>query len=251
MNSIIKTSHLWIKTIIKDFSFELFQNDFVAIVGKNGAGKSTLLKAILGLLQPAYGEIHVFGKSAKTLNRYDLCRIGYVPQVLNFDYRMPFTVQDVVAMGRYGKAGIGKKLTTHDRQKIQTAINDLGLQGLKNRPIGVLSGGERQKVQIARVLCQEPDLLLLDEPTSHLDLSAQYELLDILQQIYAEKKIATLLVMHDLHDLPEMCNRAVVIHQGTKHFEGSLSQLFSYEVLRPIYNNYTEKILTLCRHSYN
>lgn len=251
MNCVIKTSTLHVKNILQDFSFELYDNDFAVIIGKNGAGKSTLLKTIMGFVKPSSGSVHVFGKSTDNLKfQRNNFRIGYVPQLLNIDYRTPFTVFDIVAMGRIGKAGILKQLTNSDHELVLQSINKLGLWPLKKRPIGKLSGGERQKVQIARALCQQPDLLLLDEPTSHLDLSAQYELTDILQNIYSEQRITTLLVMHDLHCLPEKCNRAIVIHNKTKSFDGTISNLFTTDVLSPIYNNYTEKVLNLCRNFY-
>ncbi len=252
MNSIINISNLHVKNIFTDFSFKLYEHDFVAIIGKNGAGKSTLLKTIMGFIQPSHGEVVVFGESVGNNKfRKELFRIGYVPQVLNLDYRMPFTVFDIVSMGRYGNAGIMKKLSNEDSEIVLSSIEKLGLLPLLKRPMGKLSGGERQKVQIARALCQKPDLLLLDEPTSHLDLNTLYELIDILQQIYEEKHISTLLVMHDLHYLPPKCNRAIVIHNGTKCFDGTIHNLFSKDVLYPIYKGCTENIIKTCKNSYN
>ena len=249
MNCIAEISNLQIKGILDDFSLQIKENEFVVLIGQNGAGKTTLLKTLLGLIKPNYGHVAVFGQSTGNSRfRKNLCRIGYVPQILNLDYRTPFTVFDVVSMGRFARTGILKKLTDYDHELIMNAIARLDLLPLLKRPVGVLSGGERQKVQIARVLCQQPEFLLLDEPASHLDLYAQYELIDILQLIFSEQKITTLLVMHDLHYLPEKCSRAVVIHQKKKKFDGTIGELFAGDVLYQLYDNYTKKILAACRN---
>lgn len=247
MDPLLYLSGIKVKNILNNFSLKIYQNDFAVIVGKNGAGKSTLLKTIMGFIRPDCGTVSLFGVSHKNFRyKKNLYQIGYIPQVIHIDYRMPFSVRDIVAMGRYGKVGMGKKLLSNDYKIIDQAILEMGLRTIQDRPFGQLSGGERQRTQIARVLCQEPLLMLLDEPASHLDIRAQIELMDMMKNIYQKKQIPILLVTHDLYDIPKQCNRAVVIHNQQKHYDGTLEGLFTRSVLEPLYNNYTETVIQRC-----
>jgi iron complex transport system ATP-binding protein len=247
MNTMVKVEDLSVclrkHVILKNLTFSMSSGEFVVILGKNGCGKSTLLKALMGFIKPSRGEISLFGQSVKGHSlRKAGPKIGYIPQNLHVDFRMPFYVKDIVAMGRPDRGGNSAK----DRVLIDKAMENAGILSLAQRPIGHLSGGEKQKVQIARILYQDPQLLLLDEPTSHLDISAQFELLELLKNIHQEKKITMLLVMHDIQNLPDSCKRAILIHEGSKYFDGPVSKLFSSEILRPVYNSYADRLI--CRN---
>jgi ABC-type Mn2+/Zn2+ transport system ATPase subunit len=251
MNFIINVENIKIKfsshTILSGFSFHLAQNDFLVLLGKNGSGKSTLIKALMGLVSIQDGIINVFNHPvSSSLFKKDICRIGYIPQILDIDYRMPFQVKEIVSMGRFGKLGLMKRLTPEDKDIIDHTMREINIEHLAKRPIGQLSGGEKQKVQIARALCQQPDLLLLDEPTSHLDLNSQYELIDLFQKIYEQKNISIILVLHDLYYIPKTSNRAIIIHNNSKYFDGPVSKLYSRDVLHDIYHDHTQKILDRC-----
>ena len=251
MSFIINVENLEIKfssqSILFRFSFHLAQNDFLVLLGKNGSGKSTLIKALMGLVNPSKGKINVFNLPVSSYAfKKNIYRIGYVPQVLNINYRMPFQVSEIISMGRFGKRGLIKRLTSEDKDIIAQTMKEINIAHLANRPIGHLSGGERQKVQIARALCQEPDLLLLDEPTSHLDLNSQYELIDLFQKIYEEKKISIILVLHDLYYIPATSNRAIIIHNRLKYFDGTIAKLLSLDVLQEIYQEHTRNIINKC-----
>lgn len=228
--------------ILDNVSFTLSQGEFVALIGSNGSGKTTLLRAIMGFLRPASGELDLFD-SPVIRHRAARKRIGYVPQSLDIDFKMPMLVRDVVAMGRHGLTGLGKQPGEADRIAVDKALDDVGIKDLELRPIGHLSGGELQKVQIARALCQRPALLLLDEPTSNLDLGAQRECLDIIGRLHQEHKLTTLIVMHDLKSLPLNCTRALILDNKRIVFDGAFSEALTEENLSHVYKHQGPAIL--------
>jgi ABC-type Mn2+/Zn2+ transport system ATPase subunit len=177
---------------LEDVNFSLKGGERLAIVGPNGAGKSTLLKVIAGVLKPTSGEVRIRGE--------DPCRhicIAYLPQRSEIDWRFPVTVEDVVMMGRVGRLGLFRRPGARDRKLVQEAIEAVGLAELAHRRISELSGGQAQRMFIARALAQEAELVLLDEPLAGLDAPSQEAILELLDLI--EKRKATLLL--SLHDL--------------------------------------------------
>ena len=164
----------------------VFQSEFVAVIGPNGAGKTTLLTAgqrtELHLLQ---GRVHVLGRSVNGSGRHELRKqVGYVAQVATTDKRMPISVREVVMIGRYGLLGLLRQPSTKDWALVDEALEMVGMTHLANRPIGHLSGGEQQRVAIARCLAQEPNIFLLDEPTASLDWKAQTDILELVKRIH-------------------------------------------------------------------
>ncbi|NCC53463.1 MAG: metal ABC transporter ATP-binding protein [Spartobacteria bacterium] len=230
------------QTVIEEVSITLQQGDFVALIGANGSGKTTLLRTIMGFLHPASGMVALFGQFPVNW-RQQRCRIGYVPQALSIDARMPMTVRDVVAMGRIGVVGLGRRLARTDHEAVEQAMADVGVAPLAQRPVGQLSGGELQKVQIARALSQTPGLLLLDEPTSNLDLGAQRECLDLICRLHEERSLTTLIVMHDLKSLPTDCTHALIIDDARLVFEGAFQDVFTEENLAHVYKHQGRAIL--------
>ncbi|MBN1291009.1 MAG: metal ABC transporter ATP-binding protein [Candidatus Latescibacteria bacterium] len=231
------------RTVIDAFSLNIKQGDFIALIGSNGSGKTTLLKMIMGFLKPENGAVKLFGETVYDFHHLRK-RIGYVPQAFPVDFKMPMSVREVVAMGRYGLAGIGHRLKDTDHIIIENALRDVGISQLEDRPIGHLSGGEYQKVQIARALCQTPELLLLDEPTSNLDLGAQRECLDLIIRLHNTHKLTTMIVMHDLKSLPAICNRAIIIDGGLKVFDGPFGEVLTESNLAHIYKNQAPQVLS-------
>jgi ABC-type cobalamin/Fe3+-siderophores transport system ATPase subunit len=229
--------------VLCGLSLRILRNDFLALLGANGSGKTTLLRTLLGFIRPRAGTIALFGRpfserrSGEARNR-----IGYVPQNRFISPRMPLSVREVVSIGRYRSAGIGKPLSREDRACVDRALEWTGIAALSSRPVGMLSGGEQQKVQIARVLCQEPELLLLDEPTANLDLGAVAEMQELFERIRQGKHIATVVVMHDLESLPTACNRAVILAGGEKKFEGAVSEIFHPDNLRFLYGDSAPRV---------
>jgi len=178
--------------VLKDINLVIEQGDFLAIIGPNGGGKSTLLKLILGLQKPKKGEIILY-EDSKSI---DLSNIGYVPQNTNINTNFPIKVMEVVLMGHiYDK----KPLFGYGKDEIACgmgALRQVGMQEYANSKIGSLSGGQRQRVMIARALCTHPKILILDEPTSSIDVEGQRQIYDLLKLL--NKTITIVVVSHDI-----------------------------------------------------
>jgi ABC-type cobalamin/Fe3+-siderophores transport system ATPase subunit len=212
---------------------------FVALMGPNGAGKTTLLRVLLGLQPIASGCVHVLGQDVHKLAWRALAqlrqKIGYVPQLPPVTGDMPLTVREVVAIGRTAAAGLLRRLTPADWQKVDEWLARLGLHQHRHRAFHELSGGEQRKVLLARALAQEPALLLLDEPTAHLDLGWREQWVQLLQQLHAETGQTLLLVCHELEVLPPACRCVLLLQEGRPLAEGLVEQVFTPERLRALY----------------
>lgn len=193
---VVKLKDVWVgydgEAVLEGINLAIGQQDFLGIIGPNGGGKTTLLKVMLGLITPSRGEVSILGK----LPQKSRNSIGYVPQVNVFDRNFPINVWDVVLMGRYGNTGLVKRYRREDKEAAQQALETVGISGLKSRQIGKLSGGEQQRVFIARALVSQPKLLLLDEPTASVDPAMQTEFYELLDRL--KKQMAIVLVSHDI-----------------------------------------------------
>lgn len=172
------------------------KGEFTAIVGPNGAGKTTLIKAVLGLIEPDAGSVRVFGRPVRALGRLR-AKIGYVPQTMSVDLDFPVTVLETVLMGTYGTVGVGRRPKSAQKDATLTALERTGITDLKNRPIARLSTGQRQRVFIARALVNKPELLLLDEPTTGVDIEMTGSLYALLRNL-KDDGVTIMLVSHDI-----------------------------------------------------
>ena len=222
---------------LRGVSLEVKAGEFVGIVGPNGAGKTTLLTVVNGLGRLLSGRVWVLGHYLAAGNGHSLRKkVGYVPQVHNIDPRMPMSVREVVMIGRYGLLGLLRRPGRRDWEIVDEAIELVGMTHLAQRPIGHLSGGEQQRVAIARCLAQEPELFLLDEPTASLDWKAQSDILELVKQIHSSRQLTTLFVTHDLSALPFACDRVVLMKEGLIWGEGSPAELLNDENLGRLYD---------------
>jgi zinc transport system ATP-binding protein len=200
--------------------------DFVCIVGPNGGGKSTLLKLMLGLLQPGRGQVRVLGAEP----RHVLTRVGYMPQHALLDPQFPVTVLDVVLMGRLRAGRPLAFYSREDRARCEQALAEVRLADLRKRSFAELSGGQRQRALIARALAGNPELLLLDEPTTNLDLETEVSLRDLLARLNERMTVVT--VTHDLGFVSErvqhvVCvNREVVVHPTSEITGERIAELY-------------------------
>ncbi len=184
-------------SVLEDINLVISRGDFLGIIGPNGSGKTTLLKIMLRLIKPKSGTVKLFGENIHQFK--DWHKIGYVAQhAINFDPNFPLSVFEVVSMGRFSKKGLLKKLDKKDFEIIEYALETVGMKEYKNKRIGALSGGEKQRVFIARALASEPELLILDEPTAGVDVRVQKEFYDFLERLNKERKITLVLVTHDI-----------------------------------------------------
>ncbi len=199
--------------LFEDVTLEIARGSHVGIVGPNGAGKSTLLRLFAGGLLPGAGEIRFDGVPMRAWRRLALARrMAYVPQSAPAD--LPFTAMEVALAGRFAHVGYFGVESAADRAKALDALTRLDAAGLAGRPYAELSGGEQARVQVARALAQEPDLLLLDEPTAFLDLGARLDLYDRLREENRRRGLTVVVVTHDLNLAAEYCDRLVLLAKG-------------------------------------
>ncbi len=222
---------------LRGVSLRVRSGEFVGIIGPNGAGKTTILTIINGLGKLLHGSVQVLGYSVTPGNGHSLRkRVGYVAQAQNIDPRMPMNVRDVVMIGRYGLLGLIKRPKRRDWEIVDEAIESVGMSHLSRRPIGHLSGGEQQRVAIARCLTQEPEIFLLDEPTASLDWRAKTDILELVKVIHDSRHLTTLFVTHDLSSLPVACDRAVLMKEGLIWGEGYPDEILTDDNLSHLYD---------------
>jgi ABC-type cobalamin/Fe3+-siderophores transport system ATPase subunit len=222
---------------LRGVSLKVKSEEFVGIIGPNGAGKTTLLTIVNGLGKLLHGRVSVLGHYIASGNGHSLRKkAGYVAQVQNIDPRMPMNVREVVMIGRYGLLGLLGKPGKHDWEIVDEMLELVGMSHLARRPIGHLSGGEQQRVAVARCLAQEPEIFLLDEPTASLDWKAQSGILELVKQIHDSHHLTTLFVTHDLSCLPIACDRVVLMKDGLIWGEGSPDELLTDANLSQLYD---------------
>lgn len=212
------------KPVIKGVSFSVYDGEFVGIVGPNGSGKTTLLRAIIGLLKIEQGSIIVSQHRLEHLDRREIARrVAFVPQLM--EPVEGFTVEDLVMLGRTPYFERFSFEGQDDHEAVKWAIQELKIENLKERPVTELSGGEFQRVAIARALAQEPKVLLLDEPTSHLDIRFQIKICKLLRKLRAHRSmIAT---FHDLNLASRYCSRLILLKNGELIAEGSPEEVIT------------------------
>jgi iron complex transport system ATP-binding protein len=223
---------------VEDVTFRASLGDLLGIVGPNSAGKSTLLRLLSKVVEPQRGRILIEGCEAAALSRVALARrMAVVPQ--DFHVAFPFRVAEVVLMGRYPHIAAGGWGATHDgardRAVARAALEATGTAHLANRRMDELSGGERQLVSLARALAQEAPILLLDEPTAHLDLRHQGIVLSILLAHHRERRGTTILISHDLNLAAEHCDRLLLLAGGRVLAIGHPEEVITRKYLEPAY----------------
>lgn len=199
------------KHILKNINIDINKGDCVSISGHNGAGKTTLFKLINGLVKPTSGTVKIFNNQ---LNNEIKKQIGYIPQINKFEENIPITVKQVIEIGITARKGIFKSLSNQDKVFITDIAKKLDIYDLLDAPIGKISGGEMQKVSIARVLAQQADIILLDEPLSNLDIKSQKNIIEIIEKIHSDKEHTILIILHNLEQKPKCCNKEIVLEKG-------------------------------------
>jgi len=199
------------RVVLEDVNLVINKREFLGLIGPNGGGKTTLLKVILGFIKPCRGTVRVFGVPVEELDG-QRGRIGYVPQHTDFDPRFPITVEDVVLMGRLNRTVPFYRPSTEDRRAALDALEMMGMADLRDRQIGQLSGGQLQRVLIARALVSHPELLLLDEPTTGVDIHSRDVLLELIDELRA-KGTTVVMASHDVGVISPKVSRLVCVNR--------------------------------------
>jgi len=223
--------------VIKNINLQVKTGEFISIIGPNGAGKTTLLESINGLLDFQKGKAFVFGKKIDRNKTAIRKHIGYVIQNFELDPLAPFLCKDIVMSGRTGKIGLLRFPTKKDWEIVWQSMSLVGMIDFAKRPIGKLSGGEFQKIILARALAQQPRILLLDEPLSNLDISSKKQIETLLNRIHEKYKITIVMVSHDLTNVPANCNRIIVLDKGQIIMDDNKKKILKSENIEQIFKN--------------
>ena len=220
--------------VLRDISFSIPKGEFAALIGSNGAGKSTLLKCISGLLPLKHGSIAICGRDTGKLSAKERAKlVAVVPQSYGIEYA--FTVEDMVSMGRYPYHSFGKRETPEDARAVRQAMEDTNTLAFCGRLYSELSGGEKQRVILARALAQQPKIILLDEPTSALDLRHQTEVMELITRLNREQSMTVLAVLHDINMASRYCSRMILLGEGRVAADGSPSEVVTKQNMEKLY----------------
>jgi iron complex transport system ATP-binding protein len=231
------------REVLRGIDLVVHAGELVALVGPNGAGKSTLLKALSGLLRPVSGSVTIDGVDVTGMDRRTIARhIAVVPQV--FETLFPFTVREIVALGRTSRLGPLGTLGSDDARAVTQALDDIGATDLADRRIDRVSGGERQRAVLAMALAQEAGVLLLDEPTAHLDPTHQRATLERVATLARERGLAVIAVLHDLNLAAAFASRVVLLADGAVTREGEVREVITPELVARVFGPGLRVVLT-------
>lgn len=226
------------RTVLTDVSAAFEKGRLTSVIGVNGCGKSTLLKTALGILPRINGEISIDGQPLGSLSRTEIARkIAYLPQGKNTP---DMTVEQMVLHGRFPHLDYPRRYTGQDREIALSAMKQAGVDGLAHKPLHALSGGMRQNAYIAMALAQSTDYILLDEPTTFLDIAHQLELMKTLREL-ADKGRGIVAVMHDLPMAFTYSDRIVLLHEGTVVGDAAPEQLCRQNAIQPLFGVAVDK----------
>ncbi len=221
------------REILHDVSFDVKNGEVLALIGPNGAGKSTLIRAVSGVID-ARGQIQTDGKNFSNMNPMERARyIAVVPQAISLP--PAFSVWETVLMGRTPYLGFLGNASKHDEELVHESLNRVNALNFAERRMGELSGGEAQRILLARALCQSTPILLLDEPTSHLDLQYQVSLLELIRKLAKENNLAILVAMHDLNLAARYADRIAVMVAGKINAIGTPKEVLKPDLIANAY----------------
>ena len=221
-------------TVLSDISLSVARGEMLGIVGPNGSGKSTLIKGMCRLLNPRRGYVFIDGRDIAHIKRGDLASlVAVVPQAATLP--AAFTGFEIVLMGRTPHLGMLRYESQSDFDIAWRAMGTTKTQPFAERRVGELSGGESQRLTIARALTQQPKLILLDEPTAHLDINYQVETLDLIKELCRKQNLAAVAALHDLNLAAQYCDRLIMLNGGGIHAEGSPMEVITSEHIKAVY----------------
>lgn len=236
--AILQAEHLTLgyghTDIVKDASLSIARAEIAAIIGPNGSGKSTLLKALARLLAPRAGRISLAGEDLwASTERAVARRVAFLPQSAEFPPDL--TVRELVRMGRLPHRGFWDSFSKADAEAAERAIAQTGMETLAARPLHALSGGERQRARLAMALAQEPEALLLDEPTTYLDIRHQLALMELVERLHEELGLTVVMVLHDVNQAVRYSQHILAIRDGRILADGAPQAVFTQALVRELY----------------
>jgi iron complex transport system ATP-binding protein len=220
--------------VLHNVSFSVAAGEMIGVLGPNGAGKTTLFRVLTGLIHARSGSVTIFGRNLARLPAPERARlVGVVPQEV--ESPMPFSVTEIVMMGRTALLDRWRAPSPEDAASVERAMGFVDVLHLRERPFPELSGGEKQRVLIAMILAQEPRLVLLDEATSHLDLSHRLEILELVERLNREHGLTVLMSSHDLALVSEFSRRLLLFDAGTLAADGNPEEVLQSDTLRRVF----------------
>lgn len=227
------------KEILYNIDLDIEEGVFLGIVGPNGSGKTTLLRVIIGLIKPSRGGVLVFGEEPQRLIKKGI--FGYLPQHQNIDTDFPITALDVVMMG-LKRRGILRKYSRDDMERAREMLSIMGMEGFEDYPFGSLSGGQQQRVSIARALAGRPKILILDEPSTGIDVVGQEDFYHLLRGLQRKFNLTIIMVSHDIGTITTYVDDLACLNR-TLHYHGNPLGAFDSEVLKGLYGKSFEIIM--------
>jgi zinc transport system ATP-binding protein len=205
--------------VLSDISFTVGQGDYIGVVGPNGSGKTTLIRTVLGLTQSFKGTISLLGNDIHVFR--DWQKIGYLPQkLIGFSPQFPATVREIVALGLLAGKKLPRRLTAPDEAAIDRALARLDITGIKNKLIGDLSGGQQQRALVARAIAGQPELLILDEPTTALDPDTREKFFAVLKELNSREKVTIILITHDVGNIGRYASKLLYLDKKVIFYGG-------------------------------
>jgi len=222
------------QAVLRGVDMQVAAGEFVGIIGPNGSGKTTLLRTLGGVITPDQGQVHFEGKAVSDVSRTALARrMACLTQTVNVN--LPFSVRQVVLLGRNPHLKRFQRIGPADEQIAQKAMTDAAVDDLADKFVTEISAGERQRVFIAMALAQQPDLLMLDEPTSHLDIAHQVRIYELLTRLHRQRSLTVVIVSHDLNLAAEYCQKLILLDAGRVAQTGSAQQVIRKDILEKVY----------------
>lgn len=237
------------RIIADELDFNVNKSEIISIIGPNGSGKSTLLKSLGRLLKPVRGVVLLEGKDIHQMKPGEVARkMSILPQSSTAPPDM--TVYDLVCYGRMPHQGMFASPNGEDKEKIEEALKETNTSFMRYRRLDTLSGGERQRVWLAMAIAQNPEILLLDEPTTYLDIKHQIDLMNLVYKLHKTKKITVIMVLHDLNHAARFSHRLVAVKKGMIFADGKVEDVFTEKILCDLYDVETS-VMTLNQHGKN
>lgn len=227
--------------VLSGISFALFKGDYLGVVGPNGSGKSTLIKVILGLLPCSSGQSLLFGEKLHAFRHWE--KIGYLPQNIGpLNPSFPATVFEIVQLGLLAGKGLPRRLCGHDRKQVMDVLDLLGIAGLKDRMTGELSGGQQQRVMLARAIVNNPELLVMDEPTAALDPEIRDRFYEMIKRLNTENGTTVLLVTHDIGTIGNYASKMLYLDKKVL-FYGDFDEFCHSEEMSAFFGEHSQHLI--------